>query len=171
MSSCDFCWIDISSFPGLSFIPGGASWELEGPTAFRCSLWCSSSGQPQQSCDDYKGCCLHWDFSCSFFPMLLSLGPDRCVATALLSSLSTSAMSSRFTCMSVCIRGVPQDLSMVILPHLWRRVPLWCQSVQYNKTGAAVSVTISATWPLYLQASDTCELDCLRVHPGSCLVW
>lgn len=71
-----------------------------------CDLLLLDSPQPHQSCDDYKeDCCPHWDFSGSFFLMLLSLGPDSCVATAHFSSLSTSTMSSGFTCLLVCIRG------------------------------------------------------------------
>lgn len=41
---------------------------------------------------------------------------------------------------------VPLELSMVILSCLWRRVLLWPQSVQSNRTSPALPVTISAIW-------------------------
>lgn len=116
---------------GCPFIPGGASWELEGPTAFRCSLRCSSSGPPADTT------VLWWlQGLLSSLGFLLLLLPEVAV-------VGTSTMSSGFTCLSGCIRGVPQDLSMVILHHLWRRVPLWAQSVQSSKTGPAIYVNTS----------------------------
>lgn len=69
-------------------------------------------------------------FSCSFFLTGVWL--------QLLSPLCPPArLSSGFTCLSVCVREVQQDLSMVILHHLRSRVSLWPQSVLSSKTGPA----------------------------------
>lgn len=157
-----FCWIDIStspSFPGLSFIPGGASCELEGPTAFRCSLRCSSSGLPTATAVLWW---LQGGLLASLRFLLLLLPEVAVVGTCQVCGYSPFLLFvhqhdvQRVHLFVSLHQGVQQDLSMVILSHLWRHVPLWPQSVQSSKTGPAIAVNISATWPLYLQASDTC---------------
>lgn len=78
--------VDISAPRPLSL--GCPSSLVEPPESLRvlqpldvpCDVPLLGPPQTQQSCDDYKDCCLHWDSSCSSFLRLLSLGPARCPA-------------------------------------------------------------------------------------------